>query len=181
MKETTFAQYQAACEAELEAEKAAEEEEKWEQLAELSQEEIDEAVKLLGYDSLVDMRTKKNPDISFNDYGDEYEREKHSAFYELYGYWYPNGDRNSLTYIGISNQEFLWYPFTPEQGDVQMGKMRLLASSGGTYRCSFTLADGNTFAVERARLFQALSEGTLTFEDCTKQYSDNVEYCYSKY
>lgn len=190
VKETTLAQYQAACEAELEGEKAAEkaaeeeekrqEKEKWERLANLSQEEIDEALELLGYDSLADMRTKKNPDISFKDYGDEYEREKHNAFYELYGYWYPNGDRNSLTYIGITNQEVLWYQFDPEQGDVQLGKLRLLASSGGAYRCTFTLADGNKFTVEHTRLLQALSEGTLTFEDCTKQYSDNVEYHYSK-
>ena len=195
-RETAFAQYQAACDAELEAkkaeEKAAEEEakrleeekrlekEKWERLANLSQEEIDEAVKSLGYKSLADMRTKKNSDIRFQDYDDEYERQKHEAFYELYGYWYPNGDRNSLTYIAITDQEFMWYQFDPEQGDVQLGKMRLLSSSGVAYRITFTLADDNKFTVEYEHLLQDLSEGKLTFEDCTKQYSDNVEYYYSK-
>ena len=29
-------------------------------------------------------------------------------------------------------------------------------------------------------MFHELSQGTLTFEDCTKEYSDNVEYYYSK-
>ena len=183
VKETVFAQYQAACEAEPEAaegEEKRQEEEKWERLANLSQEEIDEAVKLPGYNSLADMRTKKNPDITFSDFGDEYEMDKHRAYYQLYGYWYPNGDRNSLTYIGITNQEFMWYQFDPEQGDVQLGKMRLAASSGGVYKCTFTLADGNKFTVEYTSLSQELSAGTLTFEDCTKQYSDNAEYYYSE-
>ena len=44
----------------------------------------------------------------------------------------------------------------------------------------FTLADGNKFTVERTSVFHELSQGTLTFEDCTKEYSDNVEYYYSK-
>lgn len=30
-------------------------------------------------------------------------------------------------------------------------------------------------------LLQELSEDTLTFEDCTKQYCDNVEYYYSNH
>ena len=182
-KKTALAQYQAACDAELEAKRAEEkrlEKEKWERLANLSQEEIDAAVKSLGYKSLEQMRTKKNNDIRFNNNADEYERQKHEAFYELYGYWYPNGDRNSLKYIGITNQEFMWYQFDPEQGDVQLGKLRLLASSGGVYRITFTLADNNKFTVEYEHLLQDLSEGKLTFENCDKQYSDNVEYYYSK-
>ena len=75
----------------------------------------------------------------------------------------------------------MWYQFDPEQGDVELGKLRLAASSGGVYKCTFTLGDGNKFTVECTSLFQALSEGTLTFEDCTKEYCDNVEYYYSKY
>ena len=55
----------------------------------------------MGYDFLADMRTKRNPNII----ADEYEREWQSAFYELYGYWYPNGGRNSLIYIAITNEE----------------------------------------------------------------------------
>lgn len=183
VKKTTLAQYQAACEAELEAEKSTEEEgeeTKWKRLANLSQEEIDEAVKSLGYDSLADMREKNNSDIIFHDYSDEYEWQQQEAFYKLYGYWYPNGDRNSLTYIGITNQEFMWYQFDPEQGDVQLGKMRLSAVSGAASRRTFTLADGNKFTVELTSLLDELSKGTLTFEDCTKQYSDDVEYYYSK-
>lgn len=54
-KETTLSQYQAAHDAELEA---AKEEEPEEEIPDISQEEIDEAVKLLGYDSLADMRTE---------------------------------------------------------------------------------------------------------------------------
>lgn len=193
LKETTLAQYQAACEAELEAERAAEEAgraaeeaaeeeqrqeaEKWKRLANLSQEEIDEAVELLGYKSLADMRTKRNPYIAAS----EDEQERQEAFYELYGYWYPNGDRNSLTYIAITNEELMWYQFDPEQGDVQLGKLRLAVSSGGTYRCTFALTDGNKFTVERTSLLHALSKGTLTFEDSTKQYSDDVEYYFSRY
>lgn len=169
-KETTLAQYQEAYDADHEV---VEEEEK---TPSLSQEEIDEAVKLLGYDSLADMRTKRNPNITAG----EYEREWQAAYYELYGYWYPNGDRNSLTYIAITDEEFMWYQFDPEQGDVQLGKLRLAACSGGRYQSIFTLADGNKFTVERTSVFHELSQGTLTFEDCTKEYSDNVEYYYSK-
>lgn len=40
------------------------------------EEEIGEAVKLMGYDSLADMRTEKHPDIMFRDYSDEYEMQK---------------------------------------------------------------------------------------------------------
>lgn len=133
-------------------------------------------MKLLGYDSLADMRTKRNPNITAG----EYEREWQAAYYELYGYWYPNGDRNSLTYIAITDEEFMWYQFDPEQGDVQLGKLRLAACSEGRYQSIFTLADGNKFTVERTSVFHELSQGTLTFEDCTKEYSDNVEYYYSK-
>ena len=136
-------------------------------------------MELLGYDSLKDMRTKENPDISFKDYNDEYEREKHSAFYDLYGYWYPNGDINSLKYIGITDQELIWYQFDPEQGDVEVEKLRISSASGGTFQCSFTLADGNSFTVERTDLLLALYDGKLTFEDCTKQYCDSAEYSYS--
>lgn len=185
-KETALSQYQAAYDAEQEA---AEEEETQEETLEETQEEttdprqkkIDEAVKLLGYDSLADMRTKENPDIIFRDFDDEWEMQENDAYYQLYGYWYPNGDRNSLTYLAITDGEFMWYQFDPEQGDVQMGKLRLAAASGGRNLCTFTLGDGNKFTVERTSVFQDMSQGTLTFEDCTKEYSDNVEYYYSKY
>lgn len=138
----------------------------------LGQEEIDKALKALGYTSIEEMRTKKHRNIT----ADADQREEQAAFCDLYGYWYPNGDRNSLTYIAITDEKFMWYQFDPEQGDVELGKMRLVASSGGVYKCTFTLGDGNKFTVECTSLFQVLSEGTLTFEDCTKDYSSNAEY-----
>ena len=202
-KQTTLAQCQAIYDAKLEAERAEEEaariaaeeeakrqeeeakrleeekrleQEKWERLDNLTQEEADEAVKLLGYDSLAAMRTKRNSDITVT----YYEREEQSAFYELYGYWYPNGDRNSLKYIAMTDETFIWYQFDPEQGDVERGRMRILSSSGGAFQCTFTLGDGNKFTVKRTSLLHSLNQGTFTFEDCTKKYSEDAEYSYSK-
>ena len=142
----------------------------------LTQEEANEAVKSLGYDSLENMRTNKHRNLT----ADADQREEQAAFCDLYGYWYPNGDRNSLTYFAITDEEFMWYQFDPEQGDVELGKMRILASSGGVYKCTFTLGDGNKFTVECTSLFHELSRGTLTFKDCTKDYCDDAEYYYSK-
>lgn len=206
-KETTLSQCQAVHEEKLEAQRAEEEaaeeeakrqeeeakrleeeakkqkeeekrleQEKWERLDNLTQEEADEAVKLLGYDSLAAMRTKRNSDITVT----YYEREEQSAFYELYGYWYPNGDRNSLTYIAMTDETFIWYQFDPEQGDVERGRMRILSSSGGAFQCTFTLGDGNKFTVKRTSLLHDLNQGTFTFEDCAKKYSEDAEYSYSK-
>ena len=208
-KQTTLAQCQAVYDAKLEAqraeeeaaEKAAEEEakrreeerrreeeaqrleeekrlekEKWERLANLSQEEADEAVKTLGYDSIEEMRTKRHSNLTAT----AYERESQDAFCQLYGYWYPNGDRNSLIYIAMTDEKLIWYQFDPEQGDVERGSIRLIASSGGAYKCTFTLGDGNKFTVECTSLFHELSRGTLTFKDCTKDYCDDAEYYYSK-
>lgn len=202
-KETTLAQCQAVHEEKLEAQRAEEEaariaaeeakrqeeeakrqeeeakrqeEEKWERLENLTQEEADEAVKLLGYDSIEKMRTKRNSVITVS----IHEQETQSAFYELYGYWYPNGDRNSLTYIAMTDEMFIWYQFDPEQGDVERGKLRILSSSGGAFQCTFTLSDNNKFTVKRTSLLHTLSQGTFTFENCTKKYSEDAEYYYSK-
>ena len=38
------------------------------------------------------------------------------------GYWYPDGNKNSLTYIKIQRDTLYWYEFNPEQGDVQVGE-----------------------------------------------------------
>lgn len=81
-KETTLSLYQAAYEAEFEAaqEEETQEEETREEPTDLSQEEINEDVKLPGYDSLADMRTEEHPDIMFCDYGDEFEMQEHANF-----------------------------------------------------------------------------------------------------
>lgn len=177
-KETTLSQYQAAHDAELEA---AKEEEPEEEIPDLSQEEIDEAVKLLGYDSLADMRTEEHPDIIFRDYSDEYEREKHDGYYELYGYWYPNGDRNSLEYFSISDQVFHWYKFDPEKGDVETDSQRITLISGVGTGWTYYLPDGDSFTVERKNIFGSLSDGTIRFDDGNTDYCDSAEYSYSRY
>lgn len=39
--------------------------------------------------------------------------------------------RTIFVYLAITDGEFMWYQFDPEQGDVQMGKLRLAAASRG--------------------------------------------------
>lgn len=188
-KETALSQYQAACDAELEAEKAAEkaaeeeakrleeekrqEEERLERLANLSQEEIDEAVKLLGYNSLADMRKKEHPDIRFRDYDED-----HDSYCELYGYWYPDGDRNSKEYFVINDGAVKWYIFDPEKGDVEKSSHRFVSKFDLNLSVSdweYHLANGDSFTLHRAGVLAALSDGTITFSD------GGTEYYYSRY
>lgn len=170
-KETALAQFQAACAAELEATQGEEAQEEETVPADLSQEEIDEAVKLLGYDSLADMRTEEHPDIIFRDYDEE-----HKDYCELYGYWYPNGDRNSQKYCVINDDAVQWYKFDPEKGDVKTDSHRLVLNLDlSISNWKYALDNGDSFTLHRAGVLAALSDGTITFTD------GGTEYYYSRY
>ena len=174
-KETVLSQYQAAREAELEAE-----EEKARKEAEgLTPEELDEAVKALGYDSLADMRTEENSSILFHDYDNEDKRQDHEGYYDLYGYWYPNGDRNSQEYFAITDKRLRRYKFDPEQGDVMTDSVQIVNNSRESTICTFYLENGDIFTVERKNSYENLSYGKLTFDGGNTEYCENAEYYYS--
>ena len=72
----------------------------------------DNPAKQLGYSSIEEMRIQEHEIIASDD----------SDNTVAEGYWYPDGNRNSLTYIKIQRDTLYWYEFNPEQGDVQVGE-----------------------------------------------------------
>ena len=75
---------------------------------------MDNPAKQLGYSSIEEMRIQEHEIIASDD----------SDNTVAEGYWYPDGNRNSLTYIKIQRDTLYWYEFNPEQGDVQVGGSR---------------------------------------------------------
>ena len=74
----------------------------------------DNPAKQLGYNSIEEMRVQEHEIIASDD----------SDNTVAEGYWYPDGNRNSLSYIKIQRDTLYWYEFNPEQGDVQVGKQK---------------------------------------------------------
>lgn len=162
-KETTLAAYQEFSAAEQEST--------------LSSEEITAAVQQLGYDSLADMRTQEHPDLGVSiDYYVYPEEEPNRDIYELYGYWYPEGDRNSLEYFSISDEGVQWYSFDPEKGDVLTDSQRITSRILKTYN----LSDGRSFTVGGSVVAElitglSISTGSLCFDDDSTEYSFSQE------
>lgn len=166
-KQATLEAYQAAWNAEhLPQERAA-----------LSAEEAQEAAQRLGYASLEDMRTRQHPDLS-EDYSSytsyDIEREGYHDFYELSGYWYPDGDRNSLHYFSVSSNTLHWYEFDPEEGDVETGCWNIV----GRVMKSYRLDDGRKLTMSGSGLTEFVTGvdtlGTLQFD------GDDTEYHFSE-
>lgn len=108
----------------------------------------------LGYDSIEDMRTQEHEIIDSDD-NDNMVAE---------GYWYPDGDRNSLTYIKVQRDTLYWYEFDPEQGDVQVGEADGVVFSIGSKR---RLKSGTTFTYTSAWNFE---DCKICFEGDTTEY-----------
>ena len=80
----------------------------------------DNPAKQLGYSSIEEMRIQEHEIIASDD----------SDNTVAEGYWYPDGNRNSLTYIKIQRDTLYWYEFNPEQGDVQVGEAEERRNAG---------------------------------------------------
>ena len=142
----------------------------------LSPEQIEAAVSQLGYDSLADMRMQEHADLTVTiDYRLYPEEEPNRDIYELYGYWYPDGDQNSLTYFSISDMGVQWYSFDPEKGDVLTDSQRITSRVLKKY----SLSDGRSFTASGSTLgfFAGFDVSTdwLSFDD------DGTEYRHSDY
>ena len=132
----------------------------------LTSEEAEEAVRKLGFDSLTEMRMQEHPDLTVSiDYTVYPEEEPNREIYALYGYWYPDGDQNSLTYFSVSDMGVQWYSFNPEKGDVQTDNQRIT----GRVLQRYKLSDGRSFTVEGSAL-EVLDTGWLTFDDDDTKY-----------
>ena len=133
-------------------EAAAEEEEKITKKAEEEEgaEEVEEAekagVEALGYESLEQMR-RYNHTV--------YDIEK-AYFVKLTGYWYPEKDRNSRTYLVVDEQDVMrWFTFQEGKGDVETAFQRVSSAKGNHYR----LSDGRSFTMK-----ESMRENTLQFD-----------------
>lgn len=105
----------------------------------------DNPAKQLGYSSIEEMRIQEHEIIASDD----------SDNTVAEGYWYPDGNRNSLTYIKIQRDTLYWYEFNPEQGDVQVGEVDGIVFKLGSKR---RLKSGKTL------IYTDTSK--LNFEDC---------------
>lgn len=137
----------------------------------LTSEEAEEAVRKLGFDSLTEMRMQEHPDLTVSiDYTVYPEEEPNREIYALYGYWYPDGDQNSLTYFSVSDMGVQWYSFDPEKGDVQTDNQRIT----GRVLQRYKLSDGRSFTVEGCALEVLtglnVDTGWLTFNDDDTKY-----------
>lgn len=97
----------------------------------LTTDEVEAAVRQLGFDSLAEMRMQEHPDLTVSiDYSVYPEEESNREIYELYGYWYPDGDQNSLTYFSVSNMGVQWcIPLTPRKAMYRLTASALPADS----------------------------------------------------
>lgn len=109
----------------------------------------DNLAKQLGYSSIEEMRIQEHEIIASDD----------SDNTVAEGYWYPDGNRNSLTYIKIQRDTLYWYEFNPEQGDVQVGE-----------------ADGIVFKLGSKRRLK--SGKTLTYTDTSKLNFEECKICF---
>lgn len=109
----------------------------------------DNSAKQLGYSSIEEMRIQEHEIIASDD----------SDNTVAEGYWYPDGNRNSLTYIKIQRDTLYWYEFNPEQGDVQVGE-----------------ADGIVFKLGSKRRLK--SGKTLTYTDTSKLNFEECKICF---
>ena len=109
----------------------------------------DNPAKQLGYSSIEEMRVQEHEIIASDD----------SDNTVAEGYWYPDGNRNSLTYIKIQRDTLYWYEFNPEQGDVQVGE-----------------ADGIVFKLGSKRRLK--SGKTLTYTDTSKLNFEECKICF---
>ena len=109
----------------------------------------DNPAKQLGYSSIEEMRIQEHEIIASDD----------SDNTVAEGYWYPDGNRNSLTYIKIQRDTLYWYEFNPEQGDVQVGE-----------------ADGIVFKLGSKRRLK--SGKTLTYTDTSKLNFEECKICF---
>ncbi|MFQ9390264.1 MAG: hypothetical protein ACLR1V_16975 [Coprococcus sp.] len=109
----------------------------------------DNPAKQLGYTSIEEMRVQEHEIIASDD----------SDNTVAEGYWYPDGNRNSLTYIKIQRDTLYWYEFNPEQGDVQVGE-----------------ADGIVFKLGSKRRLK--SGKTLTYTDTSKLNFEECKICF---
>ncbi len=137
----------------------------------LTSEEAEEAVRKLGFHSLTEMRVQEHPDLTVSiDYTVYPEEEPNREIYALYGYWYPDGDQNSLTYFSVSDMGVQWYSFDPEKGDVQTDNQRIT----GRVLQRYKLSDGRSFTVEGSALEVLIGlnvdTGWLTFDDDGTKY-----------
>lgn len=109
----------------------------------------DNPAKQLGYSSIEEMRIQEHEIIASDD----------SDNTVAEGYWYPDGNRNSLTYIKIQRDTLYWYEFNPEQGDVQVGE-----------------ADGIVFKLGSKRRLK--SGKTLIYTDTSKLNFEDCKICF---
>lgn len=107
----------------------------------------------LGYNSIGDMRTREHEIISSDD--------EDNMVAE--GYWYPDGNRDSLTYFKIERDTLYWYEFDPEQGDVPGEAEGLVFKIGSKRR----LKSGETFQYTDALNRE---ESKIRFEGDTTEY-----------
>lgn len=121
-------------------------EEKYRESLELDK---DNPAKQLGYSSIEEMRIQEHEIIASDD----------SDNTVAEGYWYPDGNRNSLIYIKIQRDTLYWYEFNPEQGDVQVGE-----------------ADGIVFKLGSKRRLK--SGKTLTYTDTSKLNFEDCKICF---
>lgn len=167
-RQTTVSQYQEA----YEAEKAAG--------LGMTPAEVERAANALGYNSLAEMRTDRNPDISFMNFTDE----DYPEYYKLYGYWYPNGDRNSVEYFAFSDEEIRWYRLDPEQGgDVEVRRDRLVRNDTWALHVTelpYTLSNGDKFTLHLKNVFTEMRNGTITFDGNNTEFCSGAEFSYSK-
>lgn len=113
----------------------------------------DNLAKQLGYSSIEEMRVQEHEIIASDD----------SDNTVAEGYWYPDGNRNSLTYIKIQRDTLYWYEFNPEQGDVQVGEADGIVFKLGSKR---RLKSGKTL------IYTDTSK--LNFEDCKICFEDDA-------
>lgn len=116
----------------------------------------DNPAEQLGYDSIEDMRTQEHEILSSDD--------KDNTVAE--GYWYPDGNRNSLTYIKIQRDTLYWYEFDPEQGDVQVGEADGIVFKFGSKR---RLGSGTTFTYTDTMAWN-FNDCKICFEGDTTEY-----------
>ena len=139
---------EAAAEAKSEETEKAEEEEEAEEVEEAEKEEetVEAGVEALGYESLEQMR-RYNHTV--------YDIEK-AYFVKLTGYWYPEKDRNSRTYLVVDEQDVMrWFTFQEGKGDVETAFQRVSSAKGNHY----SLSDGRSFTMK-----ESMQENTLQFD-----------------
>lgn len=115
--------------------------------------QLQQAAKELGYESVENMRFMTHEGFNRDD----------AEFWEIVGYWYPDGDANSPTYFAVDNRDNLrWFRFDEKKGDVETGVDTVKTKVLKTY----TLYSEKKFTI---------SGDVIRFED------DDTEYCRGTY